>query len=42
MTVNPERVKQELTEHGLVVEEWGGDTIAVPVSALHRQVLMNY
>ncbi|MGL4606426.1 MAG: translation initiation factor IF-2 [Eubacteriaceae bacterium] len=30
---NPERVKQELTEHHLVVEEWGGDTIAVPVSA---------
>jgi len=30
---NPEKVKQELTEYGLVVEEWGGDTIAVPVSA---------
>ncbi|MDK2962239.1 MAG: translation initiation factor, partial [Eubacteriaceae bacterium] len=30
---NPDRVKQELTEHQLVVEEWGGSTIAVPVSA---------
>lgn len=30
----PERVKQELTEHNLVPEEWGGDTIFVPVSAL--------
>lgn len=30
---NPDRVKQELTEHGLVVEDWGGDIIAVPVSA---------
>ncbi len=30
---NPERVKQELTEYGLVAEEWGGDTIMVPVSA---------
>lgn len=31
---NPDRVKQELTEYGLVAEEWGGDTIMVPVSAL--------
>ncbi|MCG9884818.1 MAG: translation initiation factor IF-2 [Cyanobacteria bacterium] len=31
---NPDRVKQELSEHGLVPEEWGGDTIVVPVSAL--------
>jgi translation initiation factor IF-2 len=30
----PDRVKQELTEYGLVAEEWGGDTIMVPVSAL--------
>ena len=30
---NPERVKQQLTEYGLVCEEWGGDTICVPVSA---------
>ncbi len=30
---NPERVKQQLTEHELVCEEWGGDTICVPVSA---------
>ncbi len=30
---NPERVKQELTEHEVVPEEWGGDTICVNVSA---------
>jgi translation initiation factor IF-2 len=34
---NPERVKQELTEHNLVTEEWGGDTIMVPVSALKNE-----
>jgi translation initiation factor IF-2 len=35
-SANPERVKQELTEHNLVVEDWGGDTIAVPVSAKQK------
>ena len=30
---NPDRVKQQLTEYELVCEEWGGDTICVPVSA---------
>lgn len=30
----PDRVKQELTEYNLVPEEWGGDTIMVPVSAI--------
>lgn len=30
---NPDRVKQEMTEYGLVAEEWGGETICVPVSA---------
>ena len=33
-TANPDRVKQELLENGLVPEEWGGDTICVPVSAM--------
>ena len=30
---NPERVKQDLTNYGIVCEDWGGDTIVVPVSA---------
>ncbi len=30
---NPDRIKQQLTEHSLVPEEWGGDIICVPVSA---------
>ena len=30
---NPERIKQQLTEYGLVCEEWGGDTIICPISA---------
>lgn len=34
---NPDRVKQQLAEHGLLPEEWGGDTVVVPVSALKGQ-----
>lgn len=30
---NPDKVKQELTEYGMVSEDWGGDVICVPVSA---------
>lgn len=36
---NSDRVKQELSDHGLLPEEWGGDTIFVPVSALKQQGL---
>ncbi|MNM60279.1 Translation initiation factor IF-2 [compost metagenome] len=36
---NIERVKQELTEYGLVSEDWGGDTICVPVSAKTQENL---
>ena len=38
---NPDRVKQELTEHGLVAEDWGGDTICVPVSARTKEGIDN-
>lgn len=34
---NPDRVKQQLTDLGLVVEEWGGDTVCVPISAKQEQ-----
>lgn len=34
---NPDKVMQQLTEHGLVPEEWGGETICVPVSAVQHQ-----
>lgn len=34
---NPEHVKQELSEHELIPEDWGGDTIIVPVSAKQKQ-----
>ena len=30
---NPDRVKQQLTEYGILPEEWGGDAICVPISA---------
>lgn len=36
-TANPDKVKQELTEYELVPEEWGGDAICVPVSAVTKQ-----
>ena len=35
----PDRVKQELSEHNLVPEEWGGETVMVPVSALQGENL---
>ena len=34
---NPDRVRQELADHNLVSEDWGGDTVMVPVSALKGQ-----
>ncbi len=34
---NIDRIKQELVEYGLVPEDWGGDTIIVPVSALRKE-----
>ncbi len=36
-TANPDRVLQQLTEYELVPEEWGGETICVPVSAVTKQ-----
>lgn len=38
---NPDRVKQELVEYGLVAEDWGGDTICVPVSAVSKEGINN-
>lgn len=38
---NPDRVKQQLSEYGLISEEWGGDTIFVPVSAIKGEGLEN-
>jgi len=36
---NPDRVKQELTQYGLLSEEWGGDTVFAHISALKREGL---
>lgn len=38
---DPDRVKQQLTEYELVPEEWGGETICVPVSAKTHEGLSN-
>ncbi|MBO4990726.1 MAG: translation initiation factor IF-2 [Firmicutes bacterium] len=38
---NPDRVKQDLTEHGILVEDWGGETICVPVSAKTGEGIVN-
>ncbi len=38
---NPDRVKTELSERGLTAEEWGGDTIMVPISALKNEGIDN-
>ena len=38
---NPDRVKQELTEYGVIPEDWGGDTICVPVSAMTNEGIDN-
>ena len=34
---NQDRVKKELSEHGLMPEEWGGETVTVPISALKKE-----
>ena len=38
---NPDRVKNELSERGLTTEEWGGDTVMVPISALKSEGVDN-
>ncbi|MEA4922559.1 MAG: translation initiation factor IF-2 [Eubacteriaceae bacterium] len=38
---NPDVVKKDLTEHGIVVEDWGGDVISVPVSAKTGDGIVN-
>jgi len=38
---NPDRVKQQLSEYNLIPEEWGGDTIYCPISALKKEGIDN-
>jgi translation initiation factor IF-2 len=38
---NPDKAKQELSEHGILVEEWGGDAICAPVSAKTGEGIVN-
>lgn len=38
---NPDKVKQDLTEYGILVEDWGGDVISVPVSAKSGEGITN-
>ncbi|MDR0852216.1 MAG: translation initiation factor IF-2 [Clostridiales Family XIII bacterium] len=38
---NPDRVRQELADRGILVEEWGGDTISAPVSAKTGEGIVN-
>ena len=40
-SANPDRVKQELTEYGLLAEDWGGTTVCVPVSAHTKEGIDN-
>jgi translation initiation factor IF-2 len=40
-TANPDKVKQQLADAGLIMEEWGGDVIGVPVSAKEKKGISN-
>ena len=39
---SPDKVKQELSEKDLIAEDWGGDVVMVPVSAIKNKILINY
>ncbi len=38
---NLDRVRKDLADHGLMVEDWGGDVVSVPISALKREGVSN-